>query len=61
MDEQTQTRIAIARMQSKIAELQIEIGELAAEGDTLGCDIRHSQIATLETAMAILTGEVDGL
>lgn len=47
-------------IERKIEELRKEIRELAAEGRTLDCDILHGRIGTLEAAMAILTGEVDG-
>ena len=41
-------------IKTRIAELRSEMGELAAEGDITGCDIRHGQIATLEQAMEII-------
>lgn len=56
-DEKTRTAMAVLR--AKIVSLQDEIRKLAAEGRTMECDDRHGQIATLESAMAILNGEYD--
>lgn len=44
---------------AKIEELRGRIRELAAEGDTFGCDVLHGRIDVLERAAAILSGEVD--
>lgn len=34
-------------------ELEAEIKQLAAEGDITGCDIRHSQIADIESVIQL--------